>query len=117
MPHVTGFVRLPHPLDALVRSRLHIRVEEVGRSDAPARLLGSTSIDTVSPRELRSGWVPFGLDVADPGPGDCAIRAHLDIDRTGIVKPGDYVTTEHIPVLDDRQKVPLLVAVEPVRRR
>jgi hypothetical protein len=95
-----------------------VRVEQSRQVDAPAQLLGEYSLDEVSPRQLRSGWIPFELDVREPGPGgDCAIRAHVDIDRDDAVSPGDYVTTEKIPVLSDRQQVPLRVTVELVPSR
>lgn len=117
MPRITGFILLPESAEALHEARLHIRVENVGRADAPARLLGSCSIDGITAEQRLAGQVPFALDVAAPGRGACAIRAHLDVDRDGVVGPGDYVTAEHISVPMDDLLTPVRVALEQVRRR
>ncbi|GEM_PF-1136795 len=117
MPRVTGIVELPHAPEALATARLIVRVEWVGHADARARELGGFTLDAITPRQRRSGSVSFAIHAAEPQPGECVIRAHLDVDRSGAVSPGDYVTTEHIAVLTDRTAGPVRVTLTRVGSR
>jgi uncharacterized lipoprotein YbaY len=100
MAVVRGWVELPRGLE-LPRPvvTLRVRVEDVSRADAPARRLGEASIDVDAAAVVR-GEIAFSVAAAEPDQGaTCSLRAHLDVDADGGVSPGDYVSTERIPVL------------------
>jgi len=94
---------------------VHVRVQETSRSDAPA--------STVAEEVLR------GINIA-PGvqsipftvrgiPHDArtrySVRVHADVDGSGAVSRGDYVSTQSYPVKAGGQPEALTIVVRPVR--
>lgn len=107
---------LPKDDRALGAASIRVRIEDVSRADAAARLLGEMVIAAISDAEVEGRRVPFEIEFDERAAGDRAvltIRAHVDVDADGKVGPGDFVTTEHIAVPHDTATIPLLV---PVRR-
>ena len=64
--------------------------------------------DTAVPFSLT---VPEGLDLR----GDYIISAHADVDRSGDISVGDYLTTESFPVAVDGSQGAVEVRLRPVR--
>jgi hypothetical protein len=101
MHMVRGVIELPSEIKRSVPAQVYIRVEEVSRADALAQLLGQIVLRNLTTSDFLRGTIPFELPVADPGEGAlCTVRVHLDLDGNGVVSSGDYVSAEHIPVLD-----------------
>jgi len=103
MRSVRGVIELPSAIEPNPLAQIYVRVEDVSRADAPARLLGQTVLRNLQPSDFLQGSLPFELSVADPPEGArCTVRVHLDVDGSGSINAGDYVSTEHIPVLEAR---------------
>lgn len=79
-------------------SAVHIRVEDVSYSDAPAKIFAEEVL-----RDVRiSGQEPlsFSLPVGDPNPSaDYSVSVHVDVDGDGKVSPGDFISVQSNPVL------------------
>ena len=84
--------------------------------DAPAILLGEQTFEGIFPDQLVQGELAFNVLVETPIAGaSCAVRVHLDLDRDGVVSVGDYVSTEHIAVLQNADAHSVRVSVSRVR--
>jgi hypothetical protein len=100
MPVVTGTINLPAGVRPERAATAFVRVEDVGRADAAARRLGETVLENVTAADFARGSIAFTLSVPDPERNaSCTLRVHLDLDGDRAVSRGDYVSTEHIPVL------------------
>ncbi|MEJ7810619.1 MAG: YbaY family lipoprotein [Gemmatimonadaceae bacterium] len=84
-------------------ARVIVRVEDVTRADAAARVAGEVVAEW--PRTARRGratgaplQVTVPVRVADER-ADYSVRVHADADGDGEVSAGDYVSTESYPVL------------------
>jgi uncharacterized lipoprotein YbaY len=98
-PLVTGTIRFesdpPDLTDAVVR----VELLDVSRADAPSSVYAATTLTdlpAVDPTE------PLAFSLSGPRPDPhrrYAVRVHVDVDRTGDLTPGDYVTTESYPVV------------------
>ena len=68
----------------------------------PFDVIPEQIFDSIPQDQILEGSLAFEVNVREPGEGaTCAVRVHLDVDRDGVVSVGDYVSTEHIPVLQD----------------
>jgi putative lipoprotein len=79
---------------------LHLRLEDVSEADVPARALAQTTLRGVSWNGDPALTTAFSLSVAavlEPG-REYQLRAHLDLQRTGEVGLGDFITTQSYPV-------------------
>lgn len=103
-----GTVRFPPGAPMEARS-VHIAVRDITEMDGPARTVASVDLPAVAVPE--GGLeVPFTIDVdVDDPRRTYAVRAHADRSGSGVVEPGDLVTTtahliraeaEDKPVLD-----------------
>ena len=83
-------------MSAEVTGTVRVRLEDVSRADAPARVVAEAVV-----REARlAAPVPFALRA--PAVDERAryvVRAHVDVDGDGAVGLGDYVSTQSTPVL------------------
>ena len=77
-----------------------VRLEDVSRADAPARLVAEEMLLGVSHQPgSRAGPI---VELRAPTVDDrasYAVRAHVDVDQDGQVSLGDYVSVENYPVL------------------
>lgn len=106
-------VRLPPGVDAWPGAVV-VRVEDVSRADAAARVVGEA-------RAERGAGLTDGapLRVAVPVRGvderaSYAVRVHVDADGDGQVSEGDYVSTQRYPVLTGGHPAAVAVAVQRV---
>jgi uncharacterized lipoprotein YbaY len=98
MRTVRAEVLLPDEVPARAAT-LRVRVADVSREDAKARVVGEV--------EERDIALPAGgrLSVDVPVPGDVdparryAVQVHVDVDGSGRYGEGDLITTERVPVL------------------
>ena len=94
---VSGEVVLPDgslelPSSAVVR----VRIEDVTRADADARLVASVELRAAPGGER----IPFLFDVPQVDPtADYSVRVHVDLDGRGEVDVGDLVSVQSYPVL------------------
>lgn len=92
---VAGTVRLapgPCPRAAVA----WVRVEDVGRADAPSVLLAEQRV------QVPAGATGFGFDLRvedHDARGAYALSVHVDVDGDGEVGPGDFVNVQRYPVL------------------
>ena len=96
---IGGEIAWPAALGDIAALRVRIRVEDVSRADAAARTVAELTLPAVTAEDAAKGAVPFSLEVVPPpGGADYALRVHVDVNGTGAVTPGDWVTVERIPV-------------------
>lgn len=91
-------VRLP-PGTTELPGPVLVRVEDVSRADAAARVVGEVRVG-------RDARLTPGLPLCVAVPvravderAAYAVRVHVDADGDGQVSEGDYVSTQHHPVL------------------
>ncbi|MEV0375648.1 YbaY family lipoprotein [Streptomyces sp. NPDC050636] len=94
---VSGVVSLPAEAPAAVAARVLVEVRNVSLADAPSVVVGA-QVQTDVP--LRPGGrIPFSVDVPDLDPGDSyGLRVHVDLAGTGVLEPGDLISTQSNPV-------------------
>jgi putative lipoprotein len=87
-----GTVRFP-PGEPVEAAALHIAVRDITEMDGPAPTVASVDLAHVTVPENGLD-VPFAIDVdlGDPR-RTYAVRAHADRSGSGVVEPGDLVTT------------------------
>lgn len=92
---VAGRVRLA-PGPAARDATAWVRVEDVGRADAPSVPVAEARVHLAAGAE---GFA-FELRVARHDPrGDYALSVHVDVDGDGQAGVGDYVNVQRYPVL------------------
>lgn len=93
-----GRLRLPGGVAAASGARATIRLVEVGRADAPAVPVAETSF-LVEPGPGGEQAVAFDLETPDLDPRlTYAVQVHVDVNGSGEVSVGDYLTTQHVGV-------------------
>lgn len=99
-PLVSGeLVFDPSELD-LARAVISIRLEDVSVADQPSETVVERVLTDLPEDAIETGRVPFEL-YGDP-PDDEArytVAAHVDVNGSGRVSRGDFITTEAYPVL------------------
>jgi uncharacterized lipoprotein YbaY len=92
---VAGEVRLA-PGPAARAATAYVRVDDVGRADAPSVALAEERVRVPAGA---SGF-SFALRVKEHDPrGMYALSVHVDVDGDGEMSVGDYVTMQRYPVL------------------
>ena len=97
---VRGVLVLGGEVASFADATLRVYLEEVSRADAPATRVAQASLH---PLHHRAGEVSrFDFELRG-GPVDPAahysVRAHIDLDGSGQLAPGDLVTVQSFPVL------------------
>lgn len=92
---VAGQVRLA-PGPAARAATAYVRVDDVGRADAPSVALAEERV----PVPAGAAGFPFELRVGEYDPrGMYALSVHVDVDGDGEAGPGDFITMQRYPVL------------------
>ena len=94
---------------------VHVRVQETGRSDAPAVTVAEAVFRNV---KLVPGTqsMPFTVrDIPRNARARYSVRVHVDVDGSGGVSRGDYVSTQSHPVETSGEPAVVKIAVQPVR--
>jgi putative lipoprotein len=115
-PIVQGQVQFEPDAPAFANATIRVRLEDVTLADAPARVVAEQVIPGVSHVGRSGAAVPFSLESTE-GLDERArynLRVHVDIDGTGRVTPGDFVTQESYPVHPGAPLVELTVFVRRV---
>jgi uncharacterized lipoprotein YbaY len=99
---VRGRIALPPEIPAEKARAVVVQVEDVSRMDAPSEVLAQQRFENVDLEE--GGELPFEVQV----PADLvdqrrrySMRVHVDVNGTGNVTKGDYVSTASYPVLTE----------------
>jgi uncharacterized lipoprotein YbaY len=98
---VRGEIVLGEETRSFSGATVYVRLEDVTRADAAARIVAEQVIHDLSFRGRSTATVPFALaanDAVDER-ATYAVRVHIDLDRDRRVGRGDYVSTESYPVL------------------
>ena len=113
--NLSGTIEFQDVKESASNATIHVRVQETGRSDAPAV--------TVAEAVLRSvDIVPGGKSMPFTVRGiprnarkRYSVRVHVDVDGSGVVSRGDYVSTQSHPVETAGDSAVMKIAVRPVR--
>lgn len=87
--HVEGDARPP------ASSPILVQVRDTSLADAPAKMVAEARGEV---RGLQGNWLETVELVIDELPGDCTVWAHVDVDRSGRVSKGDFVTMQSYPL-------------------
>jgi uncharacterized lipoprotein YbaY len=95
-----GQIELPHQITAFRPARVVIELEDISRADAPSQIAARLHLETGT---LRSGdTIPFAIEIPAGALDEqslYSVRVHIDVNGSGIVDPGDYITMQSYPVL------------------
>lgn len=97
---VSGEIVFGEGEEAFSGAVLTVRLEEVGRADAPSDVVAEQTRYGVAWEPGEAGQASFVL--YGPAPrksAHYAVSAHLDIDGSGQVSRGDYINMASCPVL------------------
>lgn len=98
---VTARLRVPAASAAAPGATATVRVADVGRADAPAVTLATSTValDAADRDAAGDRILEVTVQVSDALPvSACALSAHVDLSGTGEVSPGDLITITHIAV-------------------
>ncbi len=97
---MTGAVRFPEGTPPFVGATVRISLLDVTRVDAPSRVVAEQTIAPAShPGGAGEGFA-FTLRAGSiDARSRYVVRVHVDMDNSGRVSPGDYVSTASYPVL------------------
>jgi putative lipoprotein len=95
---------------------LRIQLQEVTLADAPARVVAEQVVERVS-RDAETPGLPFSL--ASPNSLDpratYILQAHVDLDGSGEISPGDFITMETHSLPTGQPPAPVELRVRQVR--
>lgn len=112
---VHGVLVLGGEVASFSGATLHVYLEDVSRIDAPATPLAKASIPDLHHRAGEVSRFDFELrgDPVDPA-AHYSVRAHVDLDGSGRLAPGDLVTVESFPVLTFGHPDRVTLSVKPI---
>jgi uncharacterized lipoprotein YbaY len=110
-----GEVEFPEVASPVRGATLHVRLLDVSRADASARIVAGTVLENVSVTAAGHRIV-FALEVGDLDTRSTySLEAHLDVDGSGEVTSGDYRTMEHFDVSPATISLQHLIVCRPIR--
>ena len=98
------------PADATCR----VEVRDVTLQDAPSVTLEAVTIPVGGKAPTMMVRATFNPDTSRPERRDLTVWAHLSMDGTDRVTPGDYLTTQAYPVPRDAEKAAIQVDLRKV---
>lgn len=98
---VRGEVLIGVDAPAFSRATVYVRLEDVSRVDAAARIVAEQVVGDVSHAPASVVSIPFAVSAAEvvDERTTYVVRVHVDVDRDRRVGRGDFVSTESHPVL------------------
>ncbi len=95
---------------------VHVTLEDVSRVDAESKIVAQQTIRHVSHEAGEKDTVRFTLDgEIDDDKADYVVRAHVDLNGDGKIRPGHYLTMESFPVLTHGHSDRVTVRVRRIR--
>jgi len=97
---IDGVIFLDRQIGSFTAATARVSVEDVSMADASSITLAATTIDNICHRlgeVLRINFQVFGPVFDEEA--HYSVRVHIDLQGSGDVSPGDYMTTQNYPVL------------------
>jgi hypothetical protein len=113
---IEGQIEFAQVLTPFADATVIVKVEDTRRADAPGVVIAEQRIRHVS--RIPGQHVPVLFAIDCPAGGElshCVLRVHVDIDASGDVSSGDYVSTQSYPLAGVASPARMVVRVEPVR--
>ena len=109
--HVDGVLRVDPAPPPLRGATLHVRLQDVGVADAPARTVAEYVRRDLAYDPAHDPPPAFRLSTTalPPGATTYVVTAHVDLDGDGEVERGDYVTKQSYPVTRDTAELEIVV--------
>jgi uncharacterized lipoprotein YbaY len=112
---ITGDVTVDAAAAPISGATLTVRLEDVSRTDASSKVIAQVTIPYVSLEAGGSRSIPFQVEVPEMDPNARYIlSAHLDVNNSGEITAGDYITMESVPVDERTAAGRVSVRVRPV---
>lgn len=94
MPTLRGTIEFVGATEPITGERLYIRLEDLSRPDLGKRRITERMIPNFATDASDPGRYRYIFSYQEPRPfGEYAVEVHLDVDGSGDVNRGDYVTT------------------------
>ena len=91
---IRGTIEFVGATEPIAGESLYIRLEDLSRPDLGKRRITERMIPNFSTESSDPGRFRYAIDYQEPRPfGDYGVEVHLDVDGSGEVDRGDYVTT------------------------
>jgi uncharacterized lipoprotein YbaY len=101
---------------SFTNATISIKIENVSHADAVARVIFEHHLTGVSRSPDNHGPVPFVISFQETEPlSHCSLRIHVDVNATGEVTLGDYVSTQNYLLNNNSSPIHLQVIVYPVK--
>lgn len=97
---VQGDISFEETARSFSGATVYVRLEDVSRADAPARIVAEQMIQDFSHAAGTVSPLPFALQGFAPDERSrYSVRVHVDVDGDGQVSRGDFLSMENYPVL------------------
>jgi uncharacterized lipoprotein YbaY len=114
--HIAGELRFREPPPDLRNATVRVRLQDVSRADASAETVAEQTIEgpSIQP-DGDGGTVQFALEAPELDVRrSYSLVAHVDLNGTGEIEPGDFLTMESVPVERSSERGHFEVPVRPV---
>ncbi len=112
-----GRVRFEPGTPGFESADLRLQIEDVSRADAGSRVVARLIVPGLSRSEGADNPIDFALrtDAELQKGASYVMRAHVDVDRSGGVSRGDFVSTQSYPIDQAQLPATLDILVKLVR--
>ena len=113
--NLSGTIEFKDVKEPASNATVHVRVQETGRSDAPAVTVAEAVLRNVNivPRAQSTPFIVRGIP--RNARAHYSVRVHVDVDGSGVVSRGDYVSTQSYRFQTSSEPAVVKIAVRPVR--
>jgi len=111
---IAGTITVEEPTSAPETAVVLIRLLDASLADASSITISEQQITNA---DLSAGELAFRLEVPDDLEASAryTVSVHADVDGSGDISVGDYITMESYPVTLDDSQPPVEVRIRPVR--
>jgi uncharacterized lipoprotein YbaY len=112
---IRGTIEFQDVREVAPDAKVYVRVQETGRADAPATTVSEQVFPAVN---IAPGMeaIPFEVHGIRLDPqGRYSVRVHADVNHSGAVTKGDYVSMQSYPVESGADSNPINIVARPVR--
>lgn len=113
--NLSGTIEFQDVREPASNATVHVRVQETGRSDAAAVTVAEAVLRNVNIVPGAQS-VPFTVcGIPRNARARYSVRVHVDVDGSGVVSRGDYVSTQSHPFQTSSEPAVVKIAVRPLR--